>query len=404
MSDVVTSGGASSATGAFRMRTVAILLAIGILGFAATLVLGAYAPDLRSGNNGGGHALSNAAIGFSGIVRLAEDTDRNPVIIRDDKRLGGDALVVLTPEAAATPMGDVLTTRKGKPTLVILPKWITMPDPTHPGWVRYIALDPASEPQGVLAPDYPLKIRQYRSGGRPLATEGEWTPHFAFNAPRPLQVMSGKGLVPIITDGHGGVVLGRLADKLWVLSDPDLLSNRGMADTDQARTALAMLDYMNPEGRGEIDFDVTLNGLGHAPSPLKLMFQPPFLPMTLAIVAALLLAGWQAFSQFGAPRRRARAIAFGKAALIDNAAALVRRARREKTLGGRYAYVVRERAAIVFGAPARLRDAALDAYLDRLARGAKFTDLAEAARSARDRHEVLDAAQALHRWQWEKNA
>lgn len=402
MSDVVTSGGASSATGAFRLRTVAILLAIGILGFAATVVLGAYAPDLRSGNNGGGHALSNAAIGFSGIVRLAEETGHNAVIVRDDKRLDGDALVVLTPEAAATPMGDVLTTRRGKPTLVILPKWMTMPDPTHPGWVRYFALDPASEPEGVLAPANVLKIRQYRSGGHPLVTEGEWTPHFAFNAPRPLQVMSGKGLVPIITDGHGGVVLGRLADKFWVLSDPDLLSNRGMADADQARAALAVLDYMSPGS--EIDFDVTLNGLGHAPSPLKLMFQPPFLPMTLAIVAALLLAGWQAFGQFGAPRRRARAIAFGKAALIDNAAALVRRARREKTLGGRYADVVRERAAIVFGAPARLRDEALDRYLDRLGRGAKFTDLAEAARSARDRHEVLDAAQALHRWQWEKNA
>ncbi|HSI16472.1 MAG TPA: hypothetical protein VK980_01785 [Sphingomonas sp.] len=404
MSDVVTSHGVSSGAGAFRFRTVAIMLAIGILGFVATVVLGAYAPDLRSGNNGGGHALSNAAIGFSGIVQLAQDTGRNPVIIRDDKRLDGDALVVLTPEAAATPMGNVLTTRKGKPTLVILPKWLTMADPTHPGWVRYIAPVPPSEPEGVLAPANVLKIRQYRSGGRPLTSEGDWTPQFGFNAPRPLQVMSGKGLVPLITDGHGGVVLGRLADKFWVLSDPDLLSNRGLVDADQAKAALAMLDYMNPEGAGEVDFDVTLNGLGHAPSPLKMMFQPPFLPMTLAIVAALILAGWQAFGQFGAPRRRARAIAFGKAALIDNAAALVRRARREKTLGGRYADVVRERAAIVFGVPARLRDGAIDAYLDRLGRGAKFTDLAEAARSARDRHEVLDAAQALHKWQWEKNA
>jgi hypothetical protein len=401
MSDVVASG-VSSGAGGFRARTVAIMLAIGILGFAGMVVLGAYAPDLRGGNNGGGHALSNAAIGFSGIVRLARDTGRNPVIIRDEKRLDGDALVVLTPEAAATPMGDVLTTRKGKPTLVILPKWLTIADPAHPGWVRYIAPNPVSEPEGVLAPVNMLKIRQYRSGGRPLVSEGEWTPHFAFNAPRPLQVMNGKGLVPLITDGHGGVVLGRLADKYWVLSDPDLLSNRGLVDADQARAALAMLDYMS--AGDEIDFDVTLNGLGRSPSSLKLMFQPPFLAMTLAIVAALLLAGWQAFGQFGAPRRRPRAIAFGKAALIDNAAALVRRARREKTLGGRYADVVRERAAIVFGVPVRLRDTAIDAYLDRLGRSAKFTDLAEAARSARDRHEILDAAQALHRWQWEKNA
>ncbi|MFA5966201.1 MAG: hypothetical protein WC804_19480 [Sphingomonas sp.] len=403
MSDVVTSG-LSSGSGAFRARTVAIMLAIGILGFAATLVLGAYAPDFRSGNNGGGHALSNAAIGFSGIVRLAQETGRNPIVIRDDKRLDGDALVVLTPEYAATPLGDVLATRKGKPTLIILPKWLTVPDAAHPGWVRYVALDPASEPEGVLAPTYKLKIARHRSGGTPLVSAGEWTESFGFHAARPLQTMTGEKLVPLITDGQGGVVFGRVDDKLWVLSDPDLLSNLGMGDAGQARAALKLLDYMNSGDPGEIDFDVTLNGLGHAPSPLKLMFQPPFLPMTLAIVAAMLLAGWQAFGQFGAPRRRARAIAFGKAALIDNAAALVRRARREKTLGGRYADVVRERAAIVFGVPARLRDAAIDAYLDRLGRGAKFTDLAEAARGARDRHEVLEAAQALHRWQWEKNA
>jgi hypothetical protein len=402
MSDVVASG-TSSGSGAFRARTVAIMLAIGILGFAATLVLGAYAPDFRSGNNGGGHALSNAAIGFSGIVRLAQDTGRNPIVIRDDKRLDGDALVVLTPESAATPMGDVLATRKDKPTLVIFPKWMTVPDAAHPGWVRYIALDPSSEPEGVLAPATKLKFSQRRSGGMALRVTSEGTPDLAFKAPQPLQTLSGADVIPIITDDRGGVVFGRIG-QLYFLSDPDLLDNRGMADAAQAKAALALLDYMSPADAAEVDFDVTLNGLGHAPSPLKLMFQPPFLPMTLAIVAAMLLAGWQAFGQFGAPRRRARAIAFGKAALIDNAAALVRRARREKTLGGRYADVVRERAAIVFGVPARLRDGAIDAYLDRLGRGAKFTDLAEAARVARDRREVLDAAQALHRWQWEKNA
>ncbi|CAN5259169.1 hypothetical protein BH10PSE14_BH10PSE14_10650 [soil metagenome] len=403
MSDVVTSG-VSNGSGAFRARTVAIMLAIGILGFAATLVLGAYAPDFRSGNNGGGHALSNAAIGFSGIVRLVQDTGRNPTVIRDDKRLDGDSLVVLTPEYAATPMGDVLAMRSGKPTLIIFPKWLTVPDAAHPGWVRYIALKPTSEPEGVLAPGNKLTFVQRRSGGVPLRVTDEGSSELAFKAPQPLQTMTGKGLVPIIIDDHGAVVFGRLGTQLYLLSDPDLLDNRGLADPAQAKAALALLDYMNPADATGIDFDVTLNGLGHAPSPLKLMFQPPFLPMTLAIVAAMLLAGWQAFSQFGAPRRRPRAIAFGKAALIDNAAALVRRARREKTLGGRYADVVRERAAIVFGVPARLRDAAIDAYLDRLGRGAKFTDLAEAARVARDRHEVLEAAQALHRWQWEKNA
>ena len=66
--------------------------------------------------------------------------------------------------------------------------------------------------------------------------------------------------------------------------------------------------------------------------------------MTLTLVAAMLLAGWQAFARFGPAVRRERAIAFGKAALVDNTAALIRKARREARLGGRYVEVIRERA------------------------------------------------------------
>jgi hypothetical protein len=120
--------------------------------------------------------------------------------------------------------------------------------------------------------------------------------------------------------------------------------------------------------------------------------------MTLALAAVLALVGWQALARFGPARLRARAIAFGKTALVDNAATLVRRAGREATLGTRYAQVIRERAVAAFGVPARLRDAALDGYLDRLRGRARFTELALAAAEARDRRALTDAARALHDW------
>jgi hypothetical protein len=132
------------------------------------------------------------------------------------------------------------------------------------------------------------------------------------------------------------------------------------------------------------------------------MFDPPFLAVTLALVAALLLAGMQAISRFGPPRRPERAIAFGKAALIDNAAALVRQARREAGLGGRYADMIRDKAVTVFAVPPRLRDDAVTDYLDKLDGRSSFSALASAAAGARNREELLAAAQALHRWQGEK--
>ena len=401
MSDI--SIGRGEADGAFRMRTVVLILAIGVLGFVSILVLGAYAPDARSGRDGGAHALSKAAIGFSGIVQLAQATGRNPQIIRDPHRMDSEDLIIFTPDNGRQDISVGITDRGAKPTLFVFPKWDTMGDPTHIGWVRYAGLKDADDPEGVLAPARKLKIERHPSGGRPLITAGDLPPEIRFTAPRPLQTISGPDVHPLVTDEAGRVVVAQIGEgPLYVIADPDLLNNKGVADAHQAAAALALLDWMNSDDSEEIDFDVTVNGLGRSPSALKLAFEPPFLAMTLAVAAAVILAAWQATARFGMPRRREREIAFGKAALIDNTATLIRKAGRQATLGGRYADVIRDRAAIVFGMSPRLHDAALDAQLDRLDGRARFSELAEAAKTATDRHSALSAAQALHTWFWEK--
>ncbi|HEX8448824.1 MAG TPA: hypothetical protein VF652_04470, partial [Allosphingosinicella sp.] len=397
MSDVAISARGRS-DGAFRPATIFFVAGIGILAFAAMLVLGAYAPDLRSGRNGGAHALSNAATGFSGIVQLARATGRNPLILRNEGFLDTEDLVVLTPESGVTDMTRVLARRTTRPTLVVLPKWNTVPDPRRTGWVRSQGLRPVWDPERVLAPAHPLRVERRRSGGVRLRTvPGHAPKEMRFTAPGPLQTVSGPGLKPVVTDPDGRPVLVQFGDQpLYLLADPDLISNRGMADLGQAAAALAMLDFLNSTDAGSVTFDVTLNGLGQARSPLRLMFDPPFLAVTLALLAALLLAGLQALSRFGPPRRPERAIAFGKAALIDNAAVLVRQARREAGLGGRYAEMIREKAVTVFAVPARLRDDAITEYLDKLDGRPSFSALASAAERARGREELLGAAQALH--------
>src|ERR1700745_945236 len=97
MSELPIQGPTQPGEGAFNPKTMLLITAIGALAFIAMLVLGAYAPDLRSGRNGGAHALSNAATGFSGIVRLARETDRNPTIVRAVADLRNENLAVITP-------------------------------------------------------------------------------------------------------------------------------------------------------------------------------------------------------------------------------------------------------------------------------------------------------------------
>lgn len=404
MSDVAI-GMRAATDSAFRPATMLLIVAVGVLAFAAMLVLGAYAPDLRSGHNGGAHALSNSATGYSGLVQLAQATGRNPEIIRNEPMLGVDNLVVLTPETGATDMSKPLALRTTKPTLVVLPKWETVPDKVHSGWVRGVGLAPSSEPEGVLAPQYKLKIARERSHGAPLHTIPDGAPAaMHFTAPRALQTASGQGFRPIVADQAGHGVLLRFGDKpFYVLADPDLLSNKGIADERQAAAALAMLDFLNATGAKEVSFDVTLNGLGHSPSPLRLAFDPPFLATTLAIAAALLLAALQALTRFGAPRRPERALAFGKAALVDNTAALVRKARREASLGPLYAEMIRERAVTIFGVPSRLQGKAVDDYLDALGGDGLFSKRAQAAADAQGRDTLLAAARDLYQWQRENS-
>lgn len=384
----------------FRPRTVLLMIVIGLIGFVGMLVVGAYAPDLRSGRNGGAHALSNAATGYAGLVRLAEATGRNPGIVRDKRLIDTDDLVVLTPENGWVDMSEVMAGRRTRPTLLILPKWGTMADPDHDGWANYWGLLGRRNAERTLAPATRLHVSYGRSRARWLVSRAGADWGMRFPALRPLQTFAGKGFEPLVTDADGRMVVG-YSGSLYILADPDLLDNRGMATAEGARAALEMLDYIGPKEPEGVWFDVTLNGLGHSTSPLKLAFSPPFLAMTLALGAVLVLVGWQAVARFGPPRPRARAIAFGKAALVDNAAMLVRKAGRERGLGARYAQVIRERAAVAFGVPARLRDAALDLYLDRLKGRARFTELAAAAAEAGDRRAVTDAARALHDWMGE---
>ena len=394
----------------FGALTVMLLLACGIIGFVGMLLLGAYAPDLRSGRNGGAHALSNAATGYSGLVTLARATGRKVTIVRDEKLFGNEDLLVVTSEKGATDISAALSDREDKPTLFVLPKWVTARDEDHPGWVRRVMLQPVSEPVGVLAPGIRFTIQRYPGKGQALVPV--YGPEPRFRTPRVIQAITGVTftssysdyeMTPLVVDSHGNTVLAQIGERpLYVLSDPDLIDNLGMKDVAQAQAALAMLARIGGGEGKHVAFDVSYNGFGHARSPLRLAFEPPFVAMTITLAAALALLGWSAFARFGPIAPRTRAIAYGKAALVDNSAALVRKARREPRMGGRYAAAIRDRAARIFGAPARLRDTALDDYLDSLKGPRRFSDLAAALREADDRRGLLAAARALHSWQAEK--
>ena len=203
------------------------------------LVLGAYAPDLRSGRNGGAHALSNAATGFSGIVQLARATGRNPLILRNEQFSGYRG----SRRADSGKRGDgngPRCWRGGRPgrPWSCFRNGTRCPIPRVPGWVRARGLRPVWDPQRVLAPAHPLRGRSaIAAAAEPLRDRSRARPGRSCASPRPgpLQTVGGPGLKPIVTDEAGRAVLVQFGSQpFYLLADPDLLSNRGMADRRQA--------------------------------------------------------------------------------------------------------------------------------------------------------------------------
>lgn len=387
----------------FSPRVVVGIVFAGIVAFAAFVLLLAFGGSIGSGGDGRPHPLSNSAVGFSALVRLLE-TRGDTGFIRRRSELGSEDLVVVALEERTDPQAieDLLRRRGGRATVLILPKWMTVPDPARPSWVRWIGVgSQARLPRGQI------RTAVARGPQASRRAEGhEFLRGISPPVPAHAQTASAKSLQPLLTTPDGGILVGRWGEAPhYLVAEPDLLNNHGIADPQRAYAAVRLLEELSPTGAEAIRFDLTLNGLGagEGRSLLRLAFEPPFLVMTLALVAAAFLAGFHGLGRFGPTKREERAIAFGKAALVENSAGLIRQARRETRLGGAYVEVVRQEAARLTAAPRNLSGEALDEYLNRFSGpdAPNFGELAARLRLAPDRDGLISAARALAIWKEE---
>ena len=393
-----------SDTRIFNPRLIAGIAVAGIAAFAAFVLLLAYGGSLGSGSDGGAHPRSNSAVGFSGLVRLL-DRGGETSFVRRAGELRTDDLVVVALEERSDPreLRQLLEIRAGRATLIILPKWMTARDRARSGWVRSVGMLP---PQAF--PRAPLDLRIARRGGGGRAEPHQFLTGISPPLPATAQVIGGKRVEPLLTTPSGGILVGRLGNSThYIVAEPDLLNNHGIANVDRALAAVRLIDQLNSREGAPVHFLVSLNGLANGGteerSLLRLALEPPFLAMTLALLVAAFLGGYHGLNRFGPARREERAIAFGKAALVENSAGLIRQARREARLGDAYADVIRGEAARITAAPRGLTGAALDSYLDRfsLPGAPTFSELAERLRSAGRRDALVDAARALAIWKEE---
>ncbi|HEY2751241.1 DUF4350 domain-containing protein [Phenylobacterium sp.] len=397
---------------AFSPRTILALVIVGLVSFSGLVVLAAYAPELRGASDPGAHALSSSAVGFRGAVIMLQ-TEAAPVVIsRAAPRLAkeNESLIVLTPRVETSAKDLAPFWRQGS-VLIVLPKWLTEPKPLRPTFVNKAGIvENSDHASALLAPYAPRTEIQHRTGVTRTALYGAPDGHMAGTFLRPaaidgLQTLSGDGWTPLLVDDRGAAVLARSRSHpaVMVLAEPDLLNNQGLASLETARAGLGILNALR--GENGLRFDVTLNGFSRGRGIGRLMLEPPWAAATLCGVAAALLMGLHGLARFGPTLVRGRAFAFGKRALVDNSAGLVRMARREAELAPAYATLTKALVGKIAGGGDRTaagRDN--DRWLAELARrrGAAAPDtLMAQAERAKTPDDLLAVGRRLYHWRLE---
>jgi hypothetical protein len=389
----------------FITARVAIgLVVVSALSLLAFLILSAYAPELRSEKSGGNDALSKSAVGFAGLRYLLDNTGNEVEIGRRPPLPSTYSLVILTPDAYGEEAEIAHLATPGA-RLIVLPKWMVFSDPKHPGWVTTFGANlpgVTSRLLSTIAPD--SKIKQAKGAGK-VQFHGVF-PRFQPVADGhiaqidTLQTISGKNLEADIVDEHGNAVLAQVkGTQTYVLADPDLLNNQGLHDAGTARMAVDLITLLRNSER-PVSFDVTLNGIRSSPDLLRAVFSPPFLGATLCVILAALFIAYHAFNRFGAAARQDRVYAFGKRALADNTAAVIRMMHREPAMAPRYAQATLNLVAAHVGLPReRTQDAAWVQALEK-SRGAEgqFAELNAEAAGVRDTGALLRVAAKLYKW------
>ncbi|MBZ9818939.1 DUF4350 domain-containing protein [Mesorhizobium sp. CA4] len=383
----------------FSRKTLFWGIFASLLAAAGFFLLSTYAPDFRQ-PQGGATPLSKGGTGYAGLVEWLKLTNgQAPPMERGEKDLASPLastfllVVTIAPGSDPAALDRLIKLRSGKDTLFVLPKWQTFPLFGHDGWETKIERLPNHVVNDWLGRIAKAKLGEAKSTLSQINIAGRMVP-----APGELQWVADEH--PLIAAGDGRAILTELENEpFYILTDPDFINNFALKDEQTAAAALDLIAMLEP-AKGAVMFDLALHGIGGNFDLAKLLIEPPFLALTLSVLVAAALAFLHGLGRFGPPRAEERAIAFGKRALVDTTAMLLKRAGRLQGLGGRYATLMRQRAAALLGAPHGLQGEALDRWLDSRDRGEAqgFTARFKAVNDSNSLAGMHEAAEKLHDW------
>ena len=360
----------------------------------------------------GPSTFSRSAIGHAGLAEVLQRLGVSVVKSRYnslEKLTPGSLLVIAEPHPSRLSEESMRTLLKASTILLVLPKRGGVPSEQYPGWLREARERSPAEARWALG------LVAARAEVERERGELKWTTNTLGPAPdlvAPAQLVRGGGLQPIVASDKGMLVaeLSERNRKIWILSDPDVISNHGLAREGNAALAVALIKrLLGPNG--SVVFDETIHGyVAHPSSPFLLMFRFPFVVATAQALIAIVLLLWATMGRFGAPQSAPAALSAGRAGLLQNMAKLIEFTGHQQVMIARYVQETVRDVARQLHAPRGLAGEALVEWLRRVgtARGVEIdcgalTREADAlgARRRGDTSSPVRLARDIHRWKGE---
>jgi len=393
----------------FSPRLLIGWIAAAIITFAVSLYL--MGSNDLGGDTTGPSSFSRSAIGYAGLAEVLQQLHIDVVKSRDDslgKLTPKSVLVIAEPRPGGKTERIMRTLLTADTILLVLPKWIGRPSRDKPGWLGKAELLPSA------AIEWALHLVAPKAEMLQVDKAAWQTNTFAIepSLDAPIDLIRGAGLRPLIGSADA-MLLGELTDHnrtVWILSDPDIVSNHGLPRVGNAALAAAMIERLR-SGAGRVVFDETIHGFAGVPTnPLALLFRFPFVIATLlgAMTVALLL--WASLGRFGAPQPAPPPLNAGRQTLLQNIAKLVEFTGHQEMMIKRYVLETVRDVGRQLHAPRGLSGAALVAWLQRVgaARGVDIDCAAlvgEAERLADGRRRgaasSVRLARDIYRWRGE---
>lgn len=231
------------------------------------------------------------------------------------------------------------------------------------------------------------------------------TKNFVLNLPH--QFVQSSEIASLIETPEGvlfGKIKGRKND-LWILTDPDLLSNHGLDNNANAYLVKEIMDHVMGSDK-TIIFDQAIFGKKESENIINQLFRLPSSLITIFLLFFMVICFWAGIRPLEKGKTEDIALKFNQQRLIQNTAHLLSENEYSHfDIGMRYYRTLLRHAASSLYAPAGLAMEEMEIWLGRFRAGKKlgytYTDLRKSLGHEQDRHgaistTLIDFSKKIH--------